>query len=139
MPYPVVGLFTRTQVTALTSFPPRIIGEPDKRVSRIGQQNPCIPCEIHGFDLLIAHTSIYSKIIKITGIVKHERIWETSAIPDATFVSFPKALGIMIVFSPKGIEREQIPQTATVSGIGNTNITAKKRRGNTTSRRAVTR
>ena len=82
---------------------------------------------------------MYLKIIKTTGIVRQERIWETSAIPDATFVSRPKALGIMIVFSPKGIESEQIAQIAKFSGIGNASIAPRKRNGKTIRRKAVTR
>ena len=38
MPYPVVGSFTRTCVTAPTSFPSCIIGEPDTLMSSRGQK-----------------------------------------------------------------------------------------------------
>ena len=82
---------------------------------------------------------MYSKIIKTAGIVKQERTWETKAIPDATFVSLPKALGMIMVFRPKGMAREQIAQVAKVSGIGNTNIALRKSKGKTSNRKAVTR
>ena len=77
--------------------------------------------------------------MKTIGMVRQERMWEINAMPDAAFVSFPKAPGIMIVFSPKGMESEQMAQTAKVSGIGNTNIAPMKSSGKTISRRAVTR
>lgn len=53
---------------------------------------------------------MYSKIMKTTGIVKQERMWETKAIPEATLVSFPSALGMIMVFKPKGMAREQTAQ-----------------------------
>ena len=43
--------------------------------------------------------------MKIKGIVMQDIICEIRVIPDATVVSFPYALGITIVLSPKGIER----------------------------------
>ena len=82
---------------------------------------------------------MYSKIIKIAGIVRQERMWETKAIPDATLVSLPNALGMMMVFRPKGIAREQTAQVAKVSGIGNANITPRKSSGKAISRRMVTK
>ncbi len=39
MPYPVVGSLMRTCVTAPTSLPFWIIGEPDRCVVKKGQQN----------------------------------------------------------------------------------------------------
>ena len=39
IPYPVVGSFTSTWVTAPTSFPSCIIGEPDMLMSSGGQKN----------------------------------------------------------------------------------------------------
>ena len=66
-------------------------------------------------------------------------MWETSAIPDATFVSFPRALGMMIVFKPRGIAKEQIAQVANVSPIGITSIAPRNSMGKTISRRAVTK
>ena len=44
IPYPVVGSFTRTWVTAPTSFPSWMIGEPDRSVVKKGQQNHSKKC-----------------------------------------------------------------------------------------------
>ena len=49
-------------------------------------------------------------IEKISGIVIQESKWEITAIPAATVVSLPNALGITIVLSPRGIAREQSAQ-----------------------------
>ena len=65
-----------------------------------------------------------SNIIKISGMVMHERKCETSAIPAATEVSFPYALGTTIVLSPNGIARQHTVQSAkeysTFTNIKNT-------------------
>ena len=87
----------------------------------------------------MAHTSMYSKIIKTAGIVKQAQTWETKAIPEATRVSLPNALGMIIVLNPKGIEREQMAQAAKVYGKGITAAMPRKSRGNTISRNAVTK
>ena len=55
--------------------------------------------------------------MKIKGIVMQDIICEIRVIPDATVVSFPYALGITIVLSPKGIESEQRAQEYIVFGI----------------------
>ena len=47
----------------------------------------------------------------------HESRWDTTVIPAATVVSFPKALGITIVLSPNGIAREETAQIKIVSFI----------------------
>ena len=44
IPYPVVGSLTRTWVTAPTSFPSCIIGEPDTLMSSKGQRNFAFFC-----------------------------------------------------------------------------------------------
>lgn len=51
-----------------------------------------------------------SNIAKMRGIVKQDSTWDTKAMPAATFVSFPSALGIMMVLRPSGIASEQIAQ-----------------------------
>ena len=89
--------------------------------------------------LLCYRVHTYSKSINTTGIVKQEQIWETNAIPEATFVSLPKALGTIIVFSPNGMAREQMAQAAKVSGSWIRSIAPRKSNGKTNSRRAVTR
>ena len=43
-------------------------------------------------------------------MVKHESRCETSAIPEATVVSLPYALGITMVLSPRGIATEHTVQ-----------------------------
>ena len=45
----------------------------------------------------------------------HDKRCEISAIPAATVVSFPRPLGITIVFSPRGIEIETSAQIYAVS------------------------
>ena len=82
------------------------------------------------------HSDINCKNIKITGIVRQERMWEIKAMPEATLVSLPSALGIIMVFRPKGMAREQTAQVAKVSGIGNTNIAPRKSIGKTSNRKA---
>ena len=72
-------------------------------------------------------------------MVRQEKIWDINAIPDATFVSFPNALGIIIVFNPKGIARAQIPQIANVFGRGITSITPRYSKGYTSNRSTVTK
>ena len=47
------------------------------------------------------------QIKKISGIVITESKCEITAILAATEVSFPYALGIMMVFNPSGIAKEQ--------------------------------
>ena len=59
--------------------------------------------------------------------------WEITAIPAATVVSFPYALGITIVFKPSGIAREQIAQVIMVFSIGIRLKTKTKINGKTTS------
>ena len=49
--------------------------------------------------------------ININGMVMHESKCEITAIPAASEESLPKALGITIVLSPKGIAREQRAHT----------------------------
>ena len=49
MPYPVVGSLTRTWVTAPTSFPSCIIGEPDTLMSSRGQKNFVFFCGFYAF------------------------------------------------------------------------------------------
>ena len=61
------------------------------------------------------------------------------AIPDATFVSFPRALGMIMAFSPKGMAREQTAQTAKVSGKGSRSIAPRNSSGKTRSRNTVTK
>lgn len=51
----------------------------------------------------------------ITGIVIQESRCEIIAIPAATVVSFPYALGITIVFNPSGMATELTAQIISVS------------------------
>ena len=55
---------------------------------------------------------IISKSAKIRGMVTHDNTCEINAIPAATDVSLPYALGITIVFNPRGIEREHTQHSA---------------------------
>ena len=61
------------------------------------------------------YVKFYEINVNIRGIVIAARRWEITAIPAATEVSFPSALGITIVFSPSGIAREHRAQIYVVS------------------------
>ena len=49
-------------------------------------------------------------------MLTHETVCETSAMPVETDVSFPYALGITMVLSPKGILSEHTAQMTALSG-----------------------
>ena len=51
----------------------------------------------------------------MTGMVKQDNKCEMIAIPAATVVSLPYALGITIVFNPRGMDTEQMAQMIAVS------------------------
>ena len=48
-------------------------------------------------------------------MVMHESAWDASVAPAATDVSLPYALGIIMGLSPKGIAKDAIVHTTTVS------------------------
>ena len=56
---------------------------------------------------LFALRDIFYIIEKINGIVMQENKCEITVMPAATVVSLPRALGITMVLSPRGIAREQ--------------------------------
>ena len=60
----------------------------------------------------------------------HESKCDTTAMPAATEVSFPYALGITTVLSPKGIASEQSAQINNVLSIGINCVAKTKARGN---------
>ena len=77
--------------------------------------------EPNGLDALIFNQIFYPQVVltfgnlfyiieKIRGIVMQESKWEITAIPAATVVSLPSALGMTMVLSPRGIAREQSAQ-----------------------------
>ena len=63
------------------------------------------------FDFYIIFRQIYEMNVKISGIEMTESTWEMSAIPDATVVSLPYALGITMVFRPSGIASDATAHT----------------------------
>jgi len=65
----------------------------------------------------------------------HESKWDITAIPAATDVSFPYALGITMVLSPKGMAREQSPQIKRALSMGMNLATNKNANGNTIRRK----
>ena len=56
-------------------------------------------------------------MVNITGMVKQDNKCEIIAMPAATVVSFPYALGITIVFKPSGMATELIAQIVKVSEV----------------------
>lgn len=54
-------------------------------------------------------------IVNMTGMVKQDNKCEIIAMPAATVVSFPYALGITIVFKPSGMATELMAQMVRVS------------------------
>ena len=67
--------------------------------------------------------------MKIAGIVIQQSKCETKAIPAATEVSNPYALGTTIVLSPKGMASEQTIQTARSRLTGTKKINTIAKRG----------
>ena len=77
-----------------------------------------IPPMVESSEVFLCHYPIANNTdisAKMMGMVMQESRWEMIAIPAATVVSFPYALGITIVFNPRGIAAAQIPQMINVS------------------------
>jgi len=67
-------------------------------------------------------------------MVRQDSRWEISAMPDATVVSSPYALGTTMVFSPSGMASAQRMQISNPAGRGSRSSTPMYSRGNRISR-----